>query len=290
MRDEPLSKLEIQIGSPKALVRRIDQRIDLVDRLLDEADAARTIELRSSFTNSLGMKMIWCPPGEFLMGSPEDQEGRREIENQVQVRISKGFWMSNTPVTLEQWHALMRNNHPSYVNSSHHLPVGLVSWNDARDFCAKLNRTEPGTAGYHYALPTEAQWEYACRAGTKSVFSFGDTLTSMQANFNGNYPYGTTLKGPYLEKTSVVASYPPNTWGLYDMHGNVWEWCADWKEDKLYGGTDPRGPTMRVGRVLRGGSWDGSAAGCRSADRSSNAPSNRHSNVGFRPAIVPSNQ
>lgn len=286
MSDSKQTKLELQISSPQALMRRMDQQLELVERLLAEADASHAL-VPASFTNSLGMKMLWCPPGEFLMGSPEDEKGRRDGENQVQVRISQGFWLARTPVTQGQWQALMGNN-PSKFTGNKELPVEMVNWDDAVEFCDKLNAQESLPSGYRYALPTEAQWEYACRAGTTTPFHFGSTLNGTEANCDGFDPYGTEIKGPWLLKTSIVGSYPPNTWGLQDMHGNVWEWCADWYGAAFLGGTDPSGPANGAFRVIRGGSWYEVAARCRSASRSSLEPGCRLYDQGFRPALVPS--
>jgi formylglycine-generating enzyme required for sulfatase activity len=266
MSDPNQPKLELQISSPQALVRRMDQQLALVERLLAEAESAHAL-VPASLTNSLGMKMLWCPPGEFLMGSPED-------ENQVQVQISKGFWMARTPVTQGQWQAQMGNN-PSHFKGSKDLPVEKVSWNEAVEFCDKLNAQESLPSGYRYALPTEAQWEYACRAGTTMPFHFGSTLNGTEANCNGNYPYGTGIKGPYLERTTVVGSYHPNAWGLYDMHGNVWEWC-----ENMY---DASGSY----RVLRGGSWLSGASYAAAGYRPGRDPGDRRHHIGFRLASVP---
>ncbi len=281
------SKLELQLSSPQTLVRRVEQQLDLVDRLLAEADAAHTLA-PASFTNSLGMKMIWCPPGEFLMGCPEDEEGHDECENQVQVQISQGFWLARTPVTQGQWQALMGNN-PSEFKGSMELPVETVSWDDAAEFCNKLNAQENLPSGFRYALPTEAQWEYACRAGTTTPFHFGSMLNGLEANCDGAVPYGTEIKGPFLNQTTIVGSYPPNAWGLQDMHGNVWEWCADWLGVRSHriGGIDPTGPVTGFARVFRGGAWNYDAADCRSASWSISSPNDRDWFLGFRPGLVP---
>ena len=273
MSDPNQPKLELQISSPQALVRRIDQQLELVDRLLAEADAAHAL-VPASITNSLGMKMLWCPPGEFLMGSPEDEEGHDESENQVQVQISKGFWMARTPVTQGQWKALMGNN-PSHFKGSKDLPVEEVSWNEAVEFCDKLNAQESLPSGYRYALPNEAQWEYACRAGTTTPFHFGSTLDGTAANCDGTRPYGTEIKGPYLERTTVVGSYPPNPWGLYDMHGHVFEWC------------EHRYDASGSYRVIRGGSWCNVAAHCTAGCSDWTDPGFRCNSFGFRVASVP---
>ena len=293
MSDSKQPKLEIQISSPQSLVRRMDQQLELVERLLAEADAAHAL-LPVNFTNSLGMKMLWCPPGEFLMGSPREEEAYHESQNQVQVQISKGFWMASTPVTQGQWQALMGNN-PSGFKGTMDLPVEQVNWFDALRFCAALNTRENLPNDYHYALPTEAQWEYACRAGTATPFHFGNELDGTEANCDGANAYGTDIEGIYLGRTTIVGSYPPNAWGLHDMHGNVWEWCADWYGRHLSGGTDPTGPTTsdpslkRVQRVQRGGAWDSSADRCRAAYREAFEPDEDEgfSNMGFRPALVP---
>jgi len=275
MNNDPHPKLELQISSSKALARRIDRRIDLVERLLAEADAEQALVLPSSFTNSLGMKMMWCPPGEFVMGSPEDEEGRKDNEDQVHVRISQGFWMAGTTVTQGQWQALMGSN-PSGFKGSERLPVQQVSWHDAQEFCSSLNATDPGPAGYHYALPTEAQWEYACRAGSSGLYHGElDDVAWYVENCGGRPP--------------EVGSKQANAWGLHDMHGNVSEWCADSYGIKLPGGTDPAVLTSGARRVVRGGLWGLDAASCRAASRESLEPGSRNGFVGFRPALVLSN-
>jgi formylglycine-generating enzyme required for sulfatase activity len=203
-------------------------------------------------------------------------------------------------VTQGQWKALMGTT-PSQQKASGEKdktygevnglgadhPMYFVSAEDADAFVAKLN-SQVSVAGWRWALPTEAQWEYACRAGTESVFSFGDVLNGKQANCNGEYPYGTTTKGTNLQQTCEVGSYAANAWGLCDMHGNVYEWCADSWDGKalLLGGTDPLS-AAGSGRVLRGGYWIGFARYCRSANRLRNEPGNRSSSTGFRVLAVP---
>ncbi|MCX6866455.1 MAG: formylglycine-generating enzyme family protein, partial [Verrucomicrobia bacterium] len=191
----------------------------------------------------------------------------------VNVKLSKGFWMAQTECTQAQWVAVMGGNPSQFKGDD--LPVETVSWNDVQIFIAKLNDAKTLPAGWKAALPTEAQWEYACRAGTKTAFSFGKTLTAKQANIERS-----------LDKTSAVASYPANAWGLYDMHGNVWEWCLDWLGDILVGGTDPSGGPSGPGRGIRGGAWRDDANYCRAAYRNYAPPNySAGSNVGFRVAL-----
>ena len=235
-----------------------------------------------------GEQMIFnfCPAGSFRMGSPPSELARSEDEEQAQVRISQGFWLGQTEVTQGQWAAVMGSNPSEFKGDD--LPVESVSWEDAQAFVAKLNQSEALPTGWKYVLPTEAQWEYACRAGTSTAFGFGDSLSSFEANFDGNYPYGNATTGPFLSKTCKVGSYKPNTWGLYDMHGNVYEWCADWYGVILQGGADPMGVSTQAIRVSRGGSWNFGGSNCRSADRNGYDPSSGGSGLGFRVAAVPS--
>ncbi len=191
-------------------------------------------------------------------------------------------------VTQAQYAQVMGKNPSDFQGDN--LPVETVSYKDALEFCQKLSDLPAEkAAGRKYRLPTEAEWEYCCRAGTSTPFHFGNELNGTQANCDGNNPYGTTKKGPYLEKTSPVGSYPANAWGLYDMHGNVWEWCQDWYGDyPKQSVTDPRGPEVGSGCVLRGGSWRDGAAFCRSAYRNWRDPSSRSDGFGgygFRLAL-----
>lgn len=239
------------------------------------------------------IEFVWCPAGEFLMGSPESEQGRDRDEKAHKVTLTQGFWIARTETTQKQWKAVMGGgNNPSEWSSSTDLPVENVHWGDAIAFChamnSKFERDLP--EGMRFNLPTEAQWEYACRAGTTTPFAFGATLTSDQANFDGTEPYGVEEEGKYLEKTSKVKSYQPNAWGIYDMHGNVAEWCLDgWAE---YEGeaTDPLvPPTGVLYRMLRGGSWRSEARYLRSAFRSRPKPEMKLNNIGFRIVIAVDN-
>jgi formylglycine-generating enzyme required for sulfatase activity len=174
------------------------------------------------------------------------------------------------------------------------FPVEQVSWEEAVEFCRRLaERPDEKRFGRQYRLPTEAEWEYSCRGGAMSStpFPFGASFSSTQANFDGNLPYGGAAKGPYLGRTTPVGSYPANGFGLYDMHGNVWEWCADWYGANYYTQSprqDPTGPSKGVSRVHRGGSWNSYGVCCRSAYRSSELPANGSLAQGFRVALVSS--
>jgi len=252
--------------------------------------------------NTLKMKFCWCPPGEFTMGSPPSEPDRDDDENQVDVTLSKGFWLGKYEVTQTEYQKVMGNN-PSWFSAdgggkdmvtgmdTANFPVEQASWEDAMEFCRKLTeqerRADKLPKGWKYSLPTEAQWEYACRAGTATATAFGESLSSAQANFRGNLPYNGAAKGPYLEKTCKVGSYKANAWALFDMHGNVYEWCRDWDVDGLRGGRDPEVTSEQKKRVLRGGSWICYGWFCRSADRYSVTPGDQVHDIGFRVALVP---
>ncbi|NOS89874.1 MAG: formylglycine-generating enzyme family protein [Methylococcaceae bacterium] len=232
--------------------------------------------------NRVTQRLRWIEAGTFLMGSPLDEPERSTNELQHQVTLSQGYWLADTACTQALWVAVMGNN-PARFKEDNKLPVERVSWGDVQEFISKLNDLLPDA---YFRLPTEAEWEYACRAGTTTAFSFGDTITIKQVNYDGNFPYRGTRKGLYRQKTVTVKSLLPNAWGLYEMHGNVWEWCADW-----YGAypnvavTDPSGATEGVARVLRGGSWLSSALYARSANRRNNGPASSGDYIGFRLAL-----
>ncbi|MCB1768240.1 MAG: formylglycine-generating enzyme family protein, partial [Candidatus Competibacteraceae bacterium] len=199
--------------------------------------------------------MRWIEPGVFQMGSPENEPERLSDEGpQHPVTIGQGFWLFDTACTQALWEAVMGKSPSRFKGDDR--PVENVRWNDCQDFIKRLNER---LSGLDPTLPSEAQWEYACRAGTTTPFSFGDNITPEQVNYNSNYPYAGGKKGRYRQETVPVASLPPNPWGLYEMHGNVWEWCQDHWHDN-YRGTPGNGSAWEdrdVGadRVLRGGSW-----------------------------------
>ena len=234
-----------------------------------------------------GLRMVAIPAGEFAMGS-EDEENEKPVHR---VKL-KSFEMSATSVTQAQYEAIMGVNPSVHKKEGEkhgeELPVENVSWNDAMVFCEQLTKKMNGR--YTITLPTEAQWEYACRAGSDTPFHTGENLTTDQANYDGNYPYRNHPKGLFVGKTTPVGNYPPNAWGLYDMHGNVWEWCLDWYDKNYYEASkknDPAGAETGALRVLRGGCWLGYAQDCRSAYRYDASPDFRYYGIGFRLVFVP---
>jgi sulfatase modifying factor 1 len=225
----------------------------------------------------------WIPPGRFMMGSPHTEAEREDNETQHEVSLTEGYWLGDTVVTQALWEVVTGEN-PSHFKGPGR-PVERVSWHDAVRFMRRLN-AEQDDLGLRF--PTEAEWEHGCRAGTQTPFSFGETITTDQVNYNGNYPYAGGKKGEYREETVEVKALPANSWGLYQMHGNVWEWCYDWYGDYPTGPvTDPRGPKSGVVRVLRGGGWDYYGRGARSARRGHVTPDDRDFDFGFRLARGP---
>jgi len=262
---------------------RLALLLPLVAAGLYPAGAAPTAE--DVITNSLGMKLVRIPAGKFVMGSPPGEADRDPEEEQHEVVISQPFYLGAYEVTQAQYQQIQaKGKNPAHFTAQNgggpQHPVEQVSWAGAVEFCQRLSDlADERKAGRAYRLPTEAEWEYACRAGTTAAFAFGDSLGATQANFNGNYPQGDAPPGPYLRKTAKVGSYAPNAWGLYDMHGNVAEWCADWYDPEYYRHSprdDPKGPDKGVlstgfGKdcyhVCRGGCWLDEARACRSAYR-----------------------
>jgi len=282
---------------------------------VDDGDPAR-------FTNSIGMEFVKIPVGIFTMGSPADEPERDSDERQHDVIISSEFHIQISEVTVGQWRVFAKDagyktdaeregwswiwngkkwekkegcrwDAPGFEQSDHH-PVTCVSWNDAEEFVKWLNRKEGLTAILNfrknehasiYRLPTEAEWEYACRAGTETPFYTGQCMRATDANYDGRFPMPGCPGGMYRQKTTRTGSFPCNAWGLFDMNGNVWEWCEDWKGNYPEGRTsDPKGPEHGKKKVMRGGGWHNKARYLRSADRSTGLPDVRAHYLGFRVA------
>jgi formylglycine-generating enzyme required for sulfatase activity len=249
-----------------------------------------------------GIKVCWCPPGSFVMGSPPDEPERRPGEDQVEVTLTRGFWTSKYEATQSQWKRVigkLPGDLTAELIEGDDFPVGNVNFAEAEAFCQKLSERSRKSGvlpeDWEFRLPTEAQWEYACRAGTTTATAFGDKLSSTQANFKGK-PYNGAERGPSLGRAARVGSYPANAWGLHDMHGNVYEWCRDWYHARLPGGTDPdlysakssatRSEHGDVSRVRRGGCWADDGWPCRSAFRLRFEPERRFDHIGFRVVVV----
>lgn len=249
------------------------------------AETAVTLKTGDVVTNSIGMKLGVVPPGEFQMGSPMTEEKRSGDEAPHRVRLTKPLFVGVYEVTQAEFQQVMETN-PSGITDSERLPVQNVSWEQAIAFCRKLSELPAEKAvGRTYRLPTEAEWEYACRAGSTTPTSYGLAIGSGQANFDGNYPYGSAETSSFVGKPQAVGSYEANAWGLYDMHGNVWEWCNDWYAADYYtmsANEDPQGPETGISHVIRGGSWYNFGYVVRSAYRSEFTPPLEANIYGFR--------
>lgn len=229
-----------------------------------------------------GMAFVHLPPGRFLMGSPATEPGHREDETLHEVTLTRGFWMGRDEVTQGEWRRVMgeAEPHPEKPSPFRHddprYPVVSVSYADVAEFLRRLEALSPGN---RFRLPTEAEWEYACRAGTTSAFSTGRSLTGAEADLDARADPG----GAWLGHPAPVGSFAPNTWGLHDLHGNAWEWTSDWYAPYPSGPTtDPRGPATGTLKVIRGGSWYFDAANARSAARATHAPEDWGFSLGFR--------
>lgn len=248
------------------------------------------VAMRSAEAEKIIKEMVKCPAGSFEMGSPSGELGRDGDEKQHHVTISKSFYIAKYPVTQAQYKAVMGNN-PSHFKGDNN-PVESVSWFKAKEFCDKLNEVTGSTrpAGYKFDLPTEAQWEYACRAGTTTSLNSGKNITSEYGRCSNLDEVGWYDKNSD-DKTHPVGLKKPNAWGIYDMHGNVGVWCSDWDGEYPSGiSTDPEGPVNGSYRVRRGGSWCSLPGYCRSAFRGVSAPVIENYSLGFRIALVPSSK
>jgi formylglycine-generating enzyme required for sulfatase activity len=284
-----------------------------------QAEWAAFLKRARTEKNSIGMTLKLIPPGEFMMGSPVSEKGASGQHDQDEflhrVRITQPFYLGAYAIRVHDFRRFVEAEHfqtdaekdgkgswgfidGAYVrdpkfnwrhpgfSQGDEQPVVHVTWNDAAAFCNWLSKKE----GKDYRLPTEAEWEYSCRAGTTTAFNFGGSCDGNRANVDGKSPYGTDVKGPYLERTCEVGSYPPNSFGLYDMHGNAGEWCADRYDAKYYKNSppdDPRGPPDPPFHVIRGGGWCAKPADCRSASRLVGPASIPLRLVGFRVVLEP---
>jgi formylglycine-generating enzyme required for sulfatase activity len=276
-----------------------------------EPTVSRAIESESAveFTGSAagakrdvaGIKLCWCPAGRFLMGSPASETEHRSDERQVEVTLTRGFWIGKFEVTQGQWTRIVGafpDKLPAAIwGEGDEFPVYWVNFEEAEGFCKTLTDRAHGSGAlpkeWEFRLPTEAQWEYACRAGTTTATSFGDALGHAQANFAGK-PVNGGDDGPAARCATPVGRFPANPWAICDMHGNVFEWCRDWYHTQLPGGSDPdlrevKGTPNRDGtwsRVRRGGAWNDDGWACRSALRLRYEPERRSDHIGFRVVLV----
>ncbi|NEQ40605.1 MAG: SUMF1/EgtB/PvdO family nonheme iron enzyme [Okeania sp. SIO3I5] len=253
----------------------VNRRGEIISRSEGKAEV-----MTENLGDGVSLEMVKIPGGRFFMGSPETEVGRRDTESPQHYVDVPEFFMGKYPVTQAQWEAVMGNNPSEFKGANR--PVENVSWNDATEFCQKLSEI----TGKKYSLPSESQWEYACRAGTTTPFYFGETITSELVNYNGTFTYADEPKGIHRKETTDVGIFPPNSFGLYDMHGNVWEWCQDvWHSN--YNGAPTDGSAWETGgdsdrRLLRGGCWYASSLYCRCAWRNDVNPGFHNYVVGFR--------
>jgi sulfatase modifying factor 1 len=248
-----------------------------------------------------GVRMCWCPPGQFVMGSPPAEAGHRPDESQVPVTLTHGFWTAKAEVTQAGWKRVV-GTFPDRPPSSRFgkgddFPVYWVNFHESEEFCSNLTRRAHRSGAlprqWEFRLPTEAQWEYACRAGTRTATAFGDVVSLREVNFSGVWQ-SPDRRSPRVGSARPVGSYPANAWGIHDMHGNVWEWCRDWYLSRLPGGVDPdlynvagvQNGDGTYSRVRRGGAWIEDGWACRSACRLRYEPPRRSDHIGFRVVAV----
>jgi len=232
------------------------------------------------------MKFVLLPGGSFYMGNPSANPDSLNSEIRHLVTLTKDFWIASTEVTREEWQKVMGDEelHPGkpspFTNDNPHYPVVCKSYYDVQNFLRRLGKLSPGN---RFRLPTEAEWEYACRAGTSTNFSTGTHISDSFGNFNAKIPSAFAATGRYIGHPTPVGSYPPNPWGLYDMHGNVWEWVDDWFAPYSPNKTiNPQGPPEGTLKLIRGGSWYFGADNARSCSRRTHEPGDWGYSIGFR--------
>lgn len=279
----------------------VNVRGEIIERRQGSAEV-----LSEDLGNGIALEMVYTPGGTFTMGASESGEGSHDYERPQREVAMQPFWMGKYAITQQQWRQVANlpklqrdlDPDPSYFKGDDR-PVEQVNWYDAVEFCARLSVA----TGTNYILPSEAQWEYACRAGTTTPFYFGATITTDLVNYDGNYRYANAPEGEYREETMPAGSFPPNNFGLYDMHGNVWEWCADSWHNSYAGAprdgrvwddehNDNRYQNYQASlanlfndessKIIRGGAWFNTPRSCRSAARFDYHPVIRGSRVGFR--------
>ena len=293
----PIGRRSILLGLATAAVTAASRRT-----LAWQSGAAFRGETAGEERVVAPVTLCWCPAGRFIMGSPRSEPERRPGEDQVAVTLARGFWIAKYETTQGQWKRVsgkLPGELTAELPAGDDFPVGNVNFAEAEAFCQQLTqRSRQGGSlpmDWEFRLPTEAQWEYACRAGTTTATAFGDKLSSTQANFKGK-PYNGAEPGPSLNRAARVGSYPPNAWGLHDMHGNTFEWCRDWYHASLPGGTDPdlyaakstatKSEHGGISRARRGGCWADDGWPCRSAFRLRFEPERRYDHIGFRVVAV----
>ncbi|HEY9603467.1 MAG TPA: SUMF1/EgtB/PvdO family nonheme iron enzyme [Allocoleopsis sp.] len=297
LRDEDVAPIEERLIAPLAPQFWGEPESQSPPELGDLGGECLSPDSHTNFTEDLGngvtLEMVAIPGGTFLMGSPESEAERSNSEGPQHTVTLQPFFIGKFPVTQAQWQAVAGfskvkidlDPDPSSFKGANR-PVEQVSWYDATEFCARLSKK----TGRQYRLPSEAEWEYACRAGTTTPFHFGKTISPELANYDGKYTYGSGSKGIYREQTTEVGSFPANAFGLYDMHGNVWEWCADHWHDSYKGaptdGSVWLSENKKNYRLLRGGSWDGNPGYCRSAFRGGDMPDTPYCDDGVRVVCV----
>ncbi|MEH2335151.1 formylglycine-generating enzyme family protein [Nostoc sp.] len=268
----PTKEASKALGLPLWTVKFETITVDQKGQVIKRDSNKQAKFFKEDLGNGITLEMVEILGGSFNMGSPPDENGRTEYEQPQHAVNVLAFFMSKFEVTQEQYKQIMGSNPSNFKGAKR--PVERVSWNHAVEFCKKLSQK----AGRKYRLPSEAEWEYACRAGTTTSFHFGETITTELANYDGNYTYASEPEGKYRQETTEVGSFPPNAFGLYDMYGNVWEWCQDTLHNSYKGAPSDGSAWIdndNKNQVLRGGSWITDPKGCRSASRLSNGRAER---------------
>ena len=272
-------ELELGIRNPATAV----EAKELQERTASELGIP--IEKDIALNKTTSMTFVLIPAGEFHMGSPKSEKKRAADEWPLHhVKISKSFYMGKYEVTQAQYKAILGKLHKKCKFEGDYLPVENINWNNAYICLRELSIKKR----MKFRLPTEAEWEYACRAGTTTPFNTGETISAEQANYDSRYIYGNGVSGGYMGMTTPVGSFPPNAFGLYDMNGNVWEWCSDFYDKEYYRhskAVDPKGPASGKTRVIRGGSWNHNPNKLRSADRNRRMYGADKRYLGFRAVL-----